>query len=155
DRSAARRAAGAALVTGIGWMLLSSSAFFTVPRLLASAYTNDTAVLDVAARLLPIAAMFQVFDGTQVVSVGVLRGVGDTRAPMWTNVLGFWLIGFPVSVVLGFRLGLGPVGLWWGFVAGLAAVALLLLARVRAQLGGALARLHVDVPRVPDQAAGA
>ena len=54
--------------------------------------------------LLPIAGVFQVFDGLQVVSIGVLRGVGDTRAPVVLNVLGFWLLGLPVSVWLGFGL---------------------------------------------------
>jgi MATE family multidrug resistance protein len=144
DPAAARRAAAAALATGVGWMLVSSSAFIMLPRLLASAYTSDPAVVQLAVMLIPIAGMFQVFDGTQVVSVGVLRGLGDTRAPMWINVLGFWIFGFPVSIGLGFGLGLGPVGLWWGFVAGLAAVAVLLLARVRSRLSRNLARVRID-----------
>jgi MATE family multidrug resistance protein len=151
DLAAARRAAAVALLVGIGWMLLSSSAFVAFPRLLASAYSSDAGVLRLAGVLIPIAGMFQVFDGTQVVSVGVLRGLGDTRAPMWINVLGFWFVGFPVSVGLGFGLGFGPVGLWWGFVAGLAAVAVLLLARVRSRLRRALTRVRIDAPA---QAAG-
>jgi MATE family multidrug resistance protein len=68
---------------------------------------------------------------------------------MWINVLGFWLFGFPVSLGLGFGLGLGPVGLWWGFVAGLAAVAALLLARVRSQLRRALTRVRIDASAQP------
>ncbi len=144
DPAAARRAAVAALVTGVGWMVLSSSAFVAFPRPLAAAYSSDAAVLQLASVLIPIAGMFQVFDGTQVVSVGLLRGLGDTRAPMWINVLGFWLFGFPVSLALGFGLGLGPAGLWWGFVAGLAAVAALLLARVRSRLRRALTRVRID-----------
>jgi MATE family multidrug resistance protein len=146
DATAARRAATVAIATGVGWMLLSSSVFVAFPRLLASTYTSDPGVRDMAAALLPIAAMFQVFDGTQVVSIGVLRGLGDTRGPMWINILGFWLVGFPVSVALGFRFGLGPVGLWWGFVAGLAAVALLLVIRVRDRLRRALKRVRIDGP---------
>ena len=71
---------------------------------------------------------FQIFDGTQVVSIGILRGLADTRAPFVIAVLGFWLLGFPVSLWLGFRTPLGPAGLWWGLVVGLAAVAVLLLA---------------------------
>jgi MATE family multidrug resistance protein len=146
DPPAARRAAAAALVIGVGWMLVSSATFVSIPRALASLYTTDLGVLHLAAVLLPIAGIFQVFDGIQVVSIGVLRGLGDTRAPMWINVLGFWLFGFPVSLGLGFGLGLGPVGLWWGFVAGLAAVAILLLARVRSRLRRGLERVRIDAP---------
>src|SRR5262249_25582486 len=89
---------------------------------------------------------FQIFDGIQVVSIGVLRGVGDTRTPMIVNILGFWLIGMPLSAYLGFGLGLGPVGLWWGLVAGLIVVAGFLLVRTRAKLRGQLARLVIDHP---------
>jgi MATE family multidrug resistance protein len=101
-------------------------------------------VVAVAAALIPIAGVFQVFDGLQVVSAGVLRGAGDTRAPLVSNVLGFWLVGMPVSLWLGFRAGLGVVGLWWGFVAGLAAVAAFLVLRVRALLSRAVARISVE-----------
>lgn len=149
DEAGARQAARVAILTGVSWMALSSSVFVAIPRLLAASYTSDAGVRDMAALLLPIAGMFQVFDGTQVVSIGVLRGLGDTRAPMWINILGFWLFGFPVSVALGFSWKLGPVGLWWGFVAGLAAVALLLLARVRHRLRRALTRVRVDAPAQP------
>ena len=90
--------------------------------------------------------MFQVFDGLQVVAAGVLRGVGDTRAPMLINVLAFWLVGMPVSLWLGFRMELGVAGLWWGFVAGLAAVAALLLLRVRNRMRKSLERVKVDQP---------
>jgi MATE family multidrug resistance protein len=91
-----------------------------------------------------------VFDGTQVVSAGTLRGLGDTRVPMLIGLVGFWLIGLPVSVALAFGAGLGPLGLWWGLVAGLGAVALLLLARVRVRFRRTLDRLVIDdAHRVP------
>jgi multidrug resistance protein, MATE family len=98
-------------------------------------------VLALAVSLIPVAGVFQIFDGLQVVSIGVLRGIGDTRAPMVANVLGFWMIGMPISLLLAFRLGRGPVGLWWGLVVGLAAVAFFLLARIRRRFGGELKRL--------------
>jgi MATE family multidrug resistance protein len=63
---------------------------------------------------------------------------------MVVNLLGFWLIGMPVSLYLGFRAGTGPVGLWWGLVAGLAAVAVFLLVRVRVRLGRELRRVVID-----------
>jgi MATE family multidrug resistance protein len=125
-------------------MLLSAALFIGVPGLLARIYTSDLAVVAMAASLIPIAGVFQVFDGLQVVAIGILRGVGDTRAPMVINVMGFWLLGFPASLALCFWIGLGATGLWWGLVVGLAAVALLLLARVHARMGRELKRLIVD-----------
>jgi MATE family multidrug resistance protein len=144
DPLRARRAASAGLVTGAGFMLVSAALFIGVPGLLARIYTSDLAVVAMAATLIPIAGVFQVFDGLQVVALGVLRGVGDTRAPMVINVMGFWLLGFPASLALCFWIGLGATGLWWGLVVGLAAVALLLLARVRGRMGRELKRLIVD-----------
>jgi MATE family multidrug resistance protein len=125
-------------------MCLSAAVFLTLPRGLAHLYTDDRAVIALSAVLIPIAGIFQVFDGLQVVAAGVLRGVGDTRAPLVVNLLGFWLIGMPVSLYLGFRAGAGPVGLWWGLVAGLAAVAVFLLVRVRVRLGRELRRVVID-----------
>ena len=89
--------------------------------------------------------VFQTASNTKpVVAAGVLRGAGDTRAPLIVNILGFWLIGLPTSLVLGFTLGYGPQGLWWGLVAGLTAVAGFLLARVAFKLRGEIARVEVD-----------
>jgi multidrug resistance protein, MATE family len=141
---AARRAAVAALVVGLGFMMLSGVVLGAMPMPLARIYSGDATVLAMAAALIPLAAVFQVFDGLQIVSIGVLRGVGDTRAPMIVNVLGFWLIGFPVSLWLGFRAGYGAVGLWWGLVVGLAAVATFLVARVRSRLSATLERLVIE-----------
>ena len=79
----------------------------------------------------------------------MLRGVGDTRAPVVLNVLAFWLIGLPASLWFGFGLGGGAAGLWWGLVVGLVVVALSLLARVRQQLRRSLARVVVDEAPAP------
>jgi MATE family multidrug resistance protein len=94
--------------------------------------------------LIPLAGVFQVFDGIQVTSIGILRGLGDTRAPMITAIAGYWLLGLPVSLWLGFHLGHGPVGLWWGLVLGLAIVAIFLLIRVRWKVRQPLERLQVE-----------
>lgn len=144
DHAGVRRAAGAALAIGVAFMSLTALMMLTVPRLLARAYTAEEAVLATAVALLPLAGLFQVFDGIQVVAVGILRGTGDTRTPMIINVLGFWCLGVPVSAFLGLRAGLGPRGLWIGFIVGLAAVAVLLLLRVRYRLRQTLARTLVD-----------
>jgi multidrug resistance protein, MATE family len=101
-------------------------------------------VVAVVALLLPIAGIFQVFDGLQAVAGGVLRGLGETRPPMLANLLGFWVLGIPLALFLGFTLGWGAAGLWWGLAGGLAAVAVLLLLLVRSRMGRELRRLVVE-----------
>ena len=144
DSAEARRAAAAGLVCGVGFMAASALVMLTVPAFLARIYTTDAGVAALAASLIPIAGVFQVFDGVQVVSIGILRGAADTRAPMVVNVLGFWLVGLPVSAALGFGAGAGPRGLWWGLTVGLALVAAVLIWRVRRRLAGELRRVVID-----------
>jgi MATE family multidrug resistance protein len=144
DPEGARRAAGAGLLLGVGFMTLAAILFLLAPEALAGLYSDDAAVVSVAAGLIPLAGVFQVFDGIQVVSSGVLRGVADTRSPMVVNLLGFWCFGMPLSAWLGFRTGVGPVGLWWGLVLGLAIVAVVLLHRVRARMGSELRRIVIE-----------
>jgi MATE family multidrug resistance protein len=144
DVPGARREAGAALVIGVGFMCATAAIFLLLPRPLAEAFSSDPRVVAVAAALIPIAGIFQVFDGTQVVCAGVLRGSGDTRAPLLANLLGFTLLGLPVSYWLGFRRAMGPVGLWWGCVVGLATVAAFLLFRVRIRLQRHIDRVVID-----------
>jgi MATE family, multidrug efflux pump len=147
DPAGMRRAAGAALVLGVGFMTSTALIFLLVPAGLARIYSADLQVVALAAALIPLAGLFQVFDGTQAVAVGILRGAGDTKWPMVINVLGFWLVGVPISVWLGFYAGYGPLGLWWGFVAGLGAVAVLLLWRVRTRFRSTIMRLIIDRER--------
>lgn len=142
DAAAARDAARAAILVGVAFMACTALLFLAVPRLLAGIYSNDAAVVAFAAMLVPIAGVFQVFDGIQVVAAGVLRGLGDTRAPMLINLVGFAGIGVSASLYLAFRTSLGAVGLWWGLVFGLAAVALILLVRVRIALRRPLRRVR-------------
>jgi MATE family multidrug resistance protein len=144
DPAGARRSAGAALATGVAFMSLTALGFLFLPTAIARVYSEDAAVIALAATLLPIAGAFQIFDGIQVVSIGILRGLADTRAPFVIAVLGFWLVGFPVSLVLGFRTPLGPAGLWWGLVVGLVVVAILLLLRTRARFRRRITRVVID-----------
>ncbi len=144
DPDGVRRSSFAALVVGAGFMTLTAIIFVTVPGFLAGLYTTDPGVLQLAVLLLPIAGVFQVFDGIQVVSVGLLRGLGDTRIPMLTSILGFWCLGIPVSLWLAFGRDMGAVGLWWGLVVGLAAVALFLVIRIKHREERDLARIIID-----------
>ena len=144
DPAGARGMARAALVCGATFMSGTALLFLTMSRFLAGLYTADASVIAVSAALIPLAGVFQVFDGLQVVAGGILRGLGETRVAMLVNVLGYWLLGLPVSYLLGFRAGMGPVGLWWGLVVGLAVVATVLLVRVRIALNRQQRRVVID-----------
>ena len=146
DVERSRRAARISYLLGGGFMAFTALLFLALPHGLASLYSRDLPVVAIAATLIPVAGVFQVMDGLQAVGAGVLRGLGDTRVPLVAMLAGYWLIGVPVSLWLGFRTSLGPEGLWWGFVAGLASVALFLLWRVRVLFRGGIARVHVDSP---------
>ena len=124
-------------------MAATAAVFLGLPGVLADQFTTETRVAAVAAALIPVAGMFQLFDGLQVVCTGALRGVADTMRPMIYNMLGFWLFGMPLSLWLGFRVDMGPVGLWWGLAAGLGAVAVLLLGRMWIRLRGPLERFSL------------
>jgi MATE family multidrug resistance protein len=102
--------------------------FIVAPTPMLRAFTNDAQLLSIGARLLWIAAAFQLFDGTQSVATGVLRGVGDTRTPVVVNVIGHWVLGLPVGWALCFRYGWGVAGLWVGLSIGLIFVAVVLTA---------------------------
>jgi MATE family multidrug resistance protein len=131
DAADVRASARSALYAGGGFMGVMGLTLLLMPTALARMYTTSHDVIAFAALLLPIAGVFQVFDGLQVVSIGILRGLGDTRAPMLINLFGFGVAGVGASLVLAYRTPLGAVGLWWGLVIGLVVVAVILLWRVR------------------------
>jgi MATE family, multidrug efflux pump len=144
DPESAWESAQAALLVAVAFMGTTALCFLLLPGPLARIYSNAPEVLTVALALIPLAGVFQIFDGIQVTSIGILRGLGDTRTPMITGILGFWLLGLPVSLLLAFRWGFGAPGLWWGLVLGLVVVAAFLLARVRWKLRQPLTRVRID-----------
>ena len=89
-------------------------------------FTDDQAVIAFAAAALPAAAAFQLFDGIQAVAGASLRGIGRTRPAAIANLVGYWLLGLPLSWWLGYRSGLGLEGIWWGLCLGLFIVAVAL-----------------------------
>jgi multidrug resistance protein, MATE family len=115
----AARAGWTALLFGTTFMASTAVLFFTVPQVFIGAFTRDAAVLEVGVALLFVAAIFQLFDGVQAVATGALRGLGDTRTPMWWNIAGHWAVGLPLGYTLCFILGFGVIGLWWGLSTGL------------------------------------
>lgn len=146
DPAGARGMAHSALLCGAGFMSLTAILFLSMPGPLARLYTPEPEIVALAVTLIPLAGVFQVFDGLQAVGGGILRGLGETRVAMLVNLFGYWFLGLPVSYVLGFRFGLGPTGLWWGLVLGLAVVASILLVRVRIALARRQDRVVIDVP---------
>jgi MATE family multidrug resistance protein len=119
DHTGAAHAGWTALATIAAFMLAVAVLFVIAPRVLLIGFTRDELVLALGSTLLAVAAVFQLFDGLQVVATGVLRGVGDTRTPMLINLAGHWFCGLPIGWVLCFVIGLGVVGLWVGLSVGL------------------------------------
>ncbi len=129
DRSGIRRAFFAGLVLVLGTQTLSALVMLSANHAIVGLYTDDVVVGALAASLLLYAALFQFPDGIQVLSAGALRGLNDTRVPMWLAALAYWGIGMPVGAGLGLALGWGPKGMWLGLTAGLAVAAFLLCRR--------------------------
>lgn len=100
-------------------MAVTATVIFLFPREIASIYTDDVAVIDLAIQLLFMAAIFQLSDGLQVSGFGALRGLKDTTVPMIVNLIAYWVFGIPVAWYLGFQMGYGAPGLWIGLIAGL------------------------------------
>lgn len=110
----ARQAGYTAIWITVAFEICSAAAFWVLPRQIAAIYTRDQAVISFTVTLLAIAAVFQLFDGLQVVATGALRGLGETRTAMIYNLVGYWIIGLPVGYWLCFGLRWGAVGLWDG-----------------------------------------
>jgi MATE family multidrug resistance protein len=132
--AAARRAGFCAILLSAAFMSLSALVFRLAPGAIVAAYlgpitAGNKATADLAPKLLRVAGVFQIADGTQVTAAGALRGLHDTRVPMVLSALGYWGVAFLAGRYLAFDLGQGAVGLWWGICAGLASVALCLTAR--------------------------
>jgi len=111
------------------FMSTTAIIFAAANSLLPWIYTSDKAVINIAAQLLIISALFQIFDGTQVVGLGVLRGMGDVNTPTFITFLAYWVVGLPVGYLLGIKFHLGVSGVWYGLVLGLAAASVLLFIR--------------------------
>ncbi|PUB18754.1 MATE family efflux transporter [Yoonia sediminilitoris] len=134
DETGLRTGGIAAIGMSAFFAMITSVIFLAFPETLVSLFIDPAeperaTLLRVGASLVMVAALFQLVDGAQVIALGLLRGVQDTTVPMVMATVSYWIIGLPVSYVLGFTLGYGAVGLWLGLVIGLLAAAILLLWR--------------------------
>ena len=134
---AAIAAAGkAAVLLAVSYMIIPAALMILTPRFVLSLYVDpaapaNAAMVGHAVGFLAIAAAFQLFDGLQAVLAGTLRGLQDTRMPLILALIGYWLIGFTTSVMLGFFTPLAGNGIWLGLAAGLIVVSILLASRWR------------------------
>ncbi|GHE02675.1 multidrug transporter MatE [Defluviimonas sp. 20V17] len=114
--------------------LLSVAVIVLMPRQLLGLFIDPTdplkpQLLGVGTRLLMVAALFQMTDAAQVMALGLLRGLRDTRVPMIQAAISYWLIGIPAGYVLAFPMGFGAVGVWFGLVIGLTVAGVLMMTR--------------------------
>ncbi|MNS59779.1 Multidrug resistance protein NorM [compost metagenome] len=126
DGFGVRRAAWAGYAIIMGTQTLSAAALLFGHDAIVGVYTNDLAVAGLASTLLLYAATFQFPDGIQVLSAGALRGLKDTRVPMFIAMFAYWGLGMPLGAGLGLGLGMGPQGMWIGLIVGLTAAAILM-----------------------------
>lgn len=124
-----RRSAIASYHMVIVLMGTAAIVFLLGNQLLPLLYVNNPEVIHLASGLLIIAAFFQLFDGTQVVGLGILRGLGDVKVPTIITLVAYWVIGIPVGYWLGIVMGFGVNGIWWGLLLSLMGASVLLFIR--------------------------
>jgi len=127
----------------IVFMSFTALLFVVFNNLLPYIYTSDASVISIAAQLLILAGFFQLFDGTQVVGLGVLRGLGDVNMPTFITLLSYWVVGIPVGYLLGFKLEMGVEGIWYGLTFGLLTASILLFIRFQNRTKKLLSKYEV------------
>ncbi len=131
DGKAAKSYARAALVSAAVFMSCSACCFIAGRQAIPSLITDSTNVLAAATQLMVVGGLFQIFDGTQVVSLGVLRGLADMHYPAMVSGVAYAATCLPVGFVLAFVVGVGGAGIWLGYLIGLALASVMLLVRIR------------------------
>ena len=134
DTYAAARSGWMAIFFGALFMSCSGLGLFLFARPISRLYSPESDVVNAGATLLLVAAVFQLFDGLQVVATGALRGAGNTRIPMLANFIGYWIIGLPLGAFLCFKLKMGAVGMWLGLCLALILIGSALLAVWQAEI---------------------
>lgn len=145
DTLAMRRAGLSGIYLGGAFMLLAAIVFVFGKESLPRMFVDDPYVLGLAAKLMIIAAFFQLFDGIQAVCVGILRGIQDVRVPTLITFVAYWIIALPLGYFLGFTLNWGVEGIWYSFLVSLVFASVMLTGR--------FLRLTRSAPKPPDKQA--
>jgi MATE family multidrug resistance protein len=107
------------LISGIIYGILGVLFFVSFRYALPLAFNNDATVMALASVLMLYAAVFQISDATQVIAVGLLRGIKDVKVPTLYIAIAYWVVGIPVGCLMAFTFKMGVTGMWIGFVSGL------------------------------------
>ena len=131
DPDGMKRAGWTAIVVGTGFMAFTALLMIAIPKPLIAIYVDpwdpkNAVLVGFALQYIVIAAAFQLFDGMQAVAAGALRGLQDTRIPMWIAAFAYWVPGIGTALALGFYTPLEGVGVWIGLATGLTVAAALL-----------------------------
>lgn len=124
-----RKAGFTGIFLGASTMFLAGVTFIILNEFLPTLYISDKNVIEIASRLIIIAALFQLSDGTQAVGIGILRGLTDVKGPTIITFIAYWVISLPIAYMLAFNFNLGVDGVWYGLLIGLTASAIMLTAR--------------------------
>lgn len=118
------------------WNILAATVFITLRHWIPTLFTTNAEVIAITSELMFFVALYQLSDGVQNVSVGILRGIQDVKVIMPIAFVSYWLLNLPVGYLFGFTLGMGPSGLFLGFSFGLSAAAVLMILRIRRSVRG-------------------
>ena len=115
----------------LAWNAVAALVFISLRHWIPTLFTTNAEVIALTSQLLVFSALYQLSDGIQNVSIGILRGIQDVKVIMPIALVSYWLLNLPVGYLLGFELGMGPAGLFLGFTFGLSSAAVLLIRRIR------------------------
>lgn len=121
-----KKAGNMAVLLVLACMGFFAVLFMALSNVLPSFFTDDKAILDLTSSLLLIAAVFQLFDGLQVTSIGMLRGMEDVKFPTYITLIGYWVLALPLAYVLGFVCKMEVIGIWWALTFSLVFVGVIL-----------------------------
>lgn len=124
-----RKAGNAAIQMGIFYSLACASTMILTSTLVPRLFSENQQVLALSATLLIFAAVYQIPDGMQAITIGALRGIADVKTPMWSCIIGYMFVNLPVSYLISVKLGVGITGIWMGFIIGLATVSAIAVVR--------------------------
>jgi len=126
DKAGLKRAGNIAVLLVLLCMGFFALVFVFLNSWLPTLFTKDPEIIGLSSSLLLIAAVFQLFDGLQVTSIGILRGMEDVKYPTYVTLIGYWILALPFAYFLGFTCKLEVIGIWWALTFSLVFVGIIL-----------------------------